>query len=141
MEIDKDSHRNPAAIVDKRDSSKKGKRLTKTPKLYFCDTGLACYLLGISTVEQLRTHPLRGNLFENMVIGDMVKRDLNRGEEPRLFFYRDKAQKEVDVVETLPDGRVNAFEIKSSKTFNQDFFKHLVYLRSVLGDKMAVGQR
>ncbi len=118
-------------------SSNIGKRLTKTPKLYFYDSGLACYLLGINSIEQLQSHPLRGNLFENMVVGDMMKSKFNKGEEPLLFFYRDKSQKEVDVIEPLRDGRLNAYEIKSSKTFNQNFFKNLLYLHSILGDRIA----
>lgn len=61
------------------------KRLAKTPKLYFYDTGLASFLLGINTVEQMNVHPLRGNLFENMVINDAVKSAANRGMERRLY--------------------------------------------------------
>ena len=114
-----------------------GKRLTKAPKLYFYDTGLASYLLGINTVEQMDVHPLRGNIFENMVVNDMLKHGVNRGQEHSLFFYRDKSQREVDILRLLPDNRLEAYEIKSGMTFNTDYFKHLHYLQSLLGERIA----
>ena len=68
-------------------------------------------------------HPLRGALFENMVINDMMKLDLNRGNNmQQLFFYRDKSQREVDVLRILPPNLVEAYEIKSAQTWNADFF-------------------
>ena len=76
-----------------------GKRLTKKTKIYFYNSGLVCYLLGIRTSEQLNTHPLRGEIFENMVVGDMIKNIYNKGDDNNLFFYRDKSQHEVDVVQ------------------------------------------
>ena len=114
-----------------------GKRLTKTPKLYFYDTGLAAFLLGITTVQQMDVHPLRGPLFENMVINDMLKLDLNRGNNmQQLFFYRDKSQREVDVLRILPPNLVEAYEIKSAQTWNVDFFANLNYLRPLLKERM-----
>lgn len=113
------------------------KRLVKTPKLYFYDTGLAAWLMGINTEEQLDVHPLRGALFENMVVGELMKRRLNRGEVPQLYFYRDKGQHEVDVLEEERDGTLKAYEIKAGKTFRPDYFTQLSYLRSVLGDKVV----
>lgn len=113
------------------------KRLAKTPKLYFYDTGLASFLLGINTVEQMNVHPLRGNLFENMVINDAVKSAANRGVERRLYYYRDKSQREVDLLDILPDSRVNAYEIKAGKTYNADYFKNLRYLHTLIGSRMA----
>lgn len=113
------------------------KRLAKTPKLYFYDTGLASFLLGINTVEQMNVHPLRGNLFENMVINDAVKSAANRGMERRLYYYRDKSQREVDLLDILPDSRVNAYEIKAGKTYNADYFKNLRYLHTLIGSRMA----
>lgn len=112
-----------------------GKRLTKTPKLYFYDTGLAAFLLGINSVEQMDVHPLRGSLFENMVINDMLKQGTNKGEDEQLFFYRDKSQREVDVLRVQPDG-VEAYEIKAAQTYNTDFFANLNYLRSLLKDRL-----
>ena len=76
-----------------------GKRLTKSPKLYFYDTGLATWLMGINTIEQLDIHPLRGALFENLVINEAMKQKLNHGENPQLYFYRDQRQHEVDLLE------------------------------------------
>ena len=114
-----------------------GKRLTKTPKLYFYDTGLAAFLLGISTEQQMDVHPLRGALFENMVINDMMKLDLNRGNNmQQLFFYRDKSQREVDVLRILPPNLVEAYEIKSAQTWNVDFFANLNYLRPLLKERL-----
>lgn len=114
-----------------------GKRLTKSPKLYFYDTGLASFLLGINTVEQLNVHPLRGNLFENMVVNDMLKQGVNRGRSESLYFYRDKSQHEVDILRLLPDNRIEAYEVKSAMTFNADYFKHLRYLQSLFGERIS----
>lgn len=113
-----------------------GKRLTKTPKLYFYDTGLAAFLLGINSVGQMDVHPLRGSLLENMVVNDIVKNGCNQGREESLFFYRDKSQREVDVLRVLPDGSLEAYEVKAGMTFNPDYFKNLRYLQSLLGDRL-----
>jgi len=114
-----------------------GKRLTKTPKLYFYDTGMAAFLLGITTEQQMDVHPLRGALFENMVINDMMKLDLNRGNNmQQLFFYRDKSQREVDVLRILPPNLVEAYEIKSAQTWNADFFANMNYLRPLLKERL-----
>lgn len=111
------------------------KRLTKTPKLYFYDTGLAAFLLGITTTEQLDVHPLRGSLFENMIVNDFMKHGTNAGREEMLSFYRDKSQREVDIMRTLID-KVEAYEIKSSQTFQTDFFNNLNYVRPLLSDRL-----
>lgn len=113
-----------------------GKRLSKTPKIYFYDTGLACWLMGIQTVEQLSIHPLRGNLFENMVINDMYKHYLNMGEEPNLFFYRDQRQHEVDVLRVDATGNIHAYELKAGRTYRSDYFNGLHYLQKALGDTL-----
>ena len=114
-----------------------GKRLTKTPKLYFYDTGLAAWLMGIRTEEQLAIHPLRGNLFENMVINDFYKRGYNSGERVELYFYRDQGQHEVDLLQVTADGSICAYEIKSGKTFRTDYFDGLHYLQKVLGNRLT----
>ncbi|MBP5523208.1 MAG: ATP-binding protein [Bacteroidaceae bacterium] len=114
-----------------------GKRLTKTPKLYFYDTGLAAFLLGINTEQQMDFHPLRGSLFENMIIADMMKHGFNHGKTDQLFFYRDKSQHEVDLLRLLPPNLIEAYEIKSSKTWNADFFSNLNYLRKLLQERMV----
>ncbi|MBR1550264.1 MAG: ATP-binding protein [Bacteroidales bacterium] len=96
------------------------KRLTKTPKLYFHDTGLACHLLGIESPQQLSSDRMRGHLFENMVIADVVKRSTNEGRTPELMFYRDSNGNEIDLL--LAKGQsVEAYEIKSSSTYNSSF--------------------
>lgn len=117
-----------------------GKRLTKSPKLYFYDVGLAAWLMGINTDEQLDVHPLRGALFENMVVCDFMKRSYNKGEQPQLYFYRDQRQHEVDLLEEFPDGSLRAYEIKAGMTFRQDYFTQLVYLKELLGDKLLSTQ-
>ena len=113
-----------------------GKRLTKTPKLYFYDTGLAAFLLGIQTEEQMDLHPLRGNLFENMVVNDFMKYGYNKGQEEMLYFYRDKSQREVDIMRVLPPDRVEAYEVKAAQTFQTRFFDNLNYLRPLLSDRL-----
>jgi predicted AAA+ superfamily ATPase len=93
-----------------------GKRLVKSPKLYFIDSGLAARLLGIRTPEELFIHPNRGNLFESFVVAELLKSRYNKGLDPDIYFWRDSAGNEVDVL--FPDGKsLKAMEIKSSKTF------------------------
>lgn len=96
-----------------------GKRFVKAPKVYFTETGLAAYLLGIRSAEQVATHPLMGNLFENMVVADILKRRLNRGEEPDMYFLRTSSGLEADVV-VENAGRLDLYEIKAGSTFHAD---------------------
>jgi len=100
------------------------KRLNKTPKLHFWDTGLACYLLGIRDAAQLATHPLRGALFETWVVSEVMKAIIHRGERPRVYFYRDRRGLEVDLVVERHDGLV-LVETKSGRTLASDFFDSL----------------
>jgi uncharacterized protein len=102
------------------------KRLVKTPKLYFYDTGVACSLLNIIQAEQIATHFLRGALFENLVINEFVKKSLNTGQEPQVSFWRDKTGNEVDLIEQIGDKQFG-YEIKSGATFSSDYFKGLRY--------------
>lgn len=97
------------------------KRLIKTPKIYFYDTGLLCHLLGIRTLEQLRTSEYRGAIFENFVIAETVKRHYNAGRTPEMYFYRDTTGKEVDLID-LTDG-AEIVEIKAGMTFKSEFSK------------------
>jgi predicted AAA+ superfamily ATPase len=113
-----------------------GKRLIKTPKVYFYDTALACYLLGIETESQLSVHPLRGALFENMVINEVVKERFNSGKDPNLFFFRDTSGKEVDLVHTRGN-ELYIYEIKSAKTYNREFFKGIDYMKSIFGERIT----
>ncbi len=109
------------------------KRLTKTPKLYFYDSGLLCYLLGIEHPSQLDTHPLRGAIFENIAVTEMIKNRYNIAKEPNVYFYRENSGREVDIVEVTPDG-LNIYEVKASATFQTDFTKNLKYLQNLLPD-------
>ena len=97
------------------------KRLIKAPKLYFYDTGLLCWLLGIQEPGQLATHPLRGNLFETLVVSELIKAYFNQGERAPLYFWRDSNGNEVDVIADA-GGRLRPIEIKSGQTLNRDFF-------------------
>lgn len=101
-----------------------GKRLTKTPKLYFMDTGLACRLLDIETPEQLSRDKMRGALFENFVVMEALKRRYNQGKESNLYFYRDSNQNEIDLLLRKNSG-LYGIEIKSSMTYHTDFEKTL----------------
>jgi predicted AAA+ superfamily ATPase len=108
------------------------KRLIKTPKLYFCDPGLAAWLLGVRKPEHLTAHPQRGALFENWVMTELLKAQTNRGLKPSLHFLRDKQGREVDVlVETGPK-EIQAIEVKSGETIASDFFDGLNYWRENL---------
>jgi predicted AAA+ superfamily ATPase len=100
------------------------KRLVKSPKLYFLDTGLAVRLLGIQTPEQLAAHPLRGALFETWVVSELLKARFNRGLSSNLYFWRDHTGNEVDVIVEQPDQLIPV-EIKSGQTLSSDFFKAL----------------
>jgi uncharacterized protein len=103
-----------------------GKRLIKSPKLYFADTGLACHLLNIDSVEQLKKDTLYGNLFENWVVIELMKAKFNQALDPHLYFYRDVGGKEVDLLYQR-GSRLMPIEIKSSKTFSSSFFEGLHY--------------
>lgn len=102
------------------------KRLIKMPKLYFYDTGLACALLGLEKAEQLNTHYLRGALFENLMILEVLKGRLNQGLPPHIYFWRDKTGHEVDLIGEW-GGVVHAMEIKIAGTVQADYFKNLQY--------------
>ncbi|WP_211229779.1 ATP-binding protein [Olivibacter sitiensis] len=116
-----------------------GKRLVKSPKIYFYDTGLACFLLGIENEQQLTTHPLRGAVFENMVVLEFFKNRYNQGKLPNLYFYRDKSQNEVDLIEEKGT-QLFAYEIKSAKIFTKGFVRNLDYFRKVAGDDVVSTQ-
>lgn len=101
------------------------KRVVKTPKIYFTEPGLAVYLLGIETPEQLARDPLRGQLFENMVVADAMKQRMNCGREPNLFFLRTEKGFEIDLI--VRRGReLTPIEIKSAMTCNRKFTENLV---------------
>ena len=100
------------------------KRLIKSPKIYFCDVGLASYLIGIEDPKQLVTHPLRGALFENLVVAEALKHRLNRGRQPNLSFFRDAAGLECDLFYETGHS-LGAIEIKAGSTVPSDAFHAL----------------
>ena len=114
------------------------KRLIKSPKLYFHDVGLAAYLIGVEEESHLRNHPLRGQLFENMVIADLLKKRFNRGQDNRLCFFRDSTGNEVDLL--YPDGPdFLPVEVKSGKTISTDAFKGLRTFAAIRSDRGPPG--
>lgn len=102
------------------------KRITKSPKIYFYDTGLACSLLAIDSPQMLALHPLRGNIFECFIMADLFKQCFNRGTRPPLYFWRDQnGRLEVDCI--IDTGlKLVPLEIKSGETVASDFFKNLL---------------
>ena len=102
------------------------KRLVKTPKVYFYDTGLLCHLLAITNPTELATHRLRGGIFESMILTEVIKSCFNRGTTPPLYFWRDKLGHEIDGVLEKASFLI-PIEIKSGKTVGSDFFKGLQY--------------
>jgi hypothetical protein len=109
------------------------KRLVKMPKLYFIDTGLASSLLELQSETQLSTHYLRGYLFENFIISEFNKTRYNMGLRNNCFFWRDNKGVEIDCI--IEDGNIlTPVEIKSGTTFNQDFFKNLIYWNKLSGN-------
>jgi predicted AAA+ superfamily ATPase len=112
-----------------------GKRLIKSHKIYFTDTGLACYLLGIENQEQLQRDPLKGSLFENLIMLELVKTRCNQGLDPNLYFYRDRQGKEVDVI--YQKGReLIPIEIKSSSTYNSSFLDSLLLFQKLAENRV-----
>ena len=103
------------------------------PKLYFYDTGLACSLLGIQSAEQLNSHYLRGELFENFALTEYLKHKANTQSNAEYFFWRDQAGREVDILAETGSS-LSAIEIKSGKTISDDYTKNLVYLQSLFTD-------
>ncbi len=108
------------------------KTIVKRPKLYFYDTGLVCSLLGLTDPAQLVAHFIRGSLFENLIVVELLKNRSNQGENINLFYWRDKTGHEVDIV--IDDaGKLLPIEIKSGKTINSDYFKNLIYWNKLSG--------
>ncbi|MBU3978198.1 ATP-binding protein, partial [Patescibacteria group bacterium] len=111
------------------------KRIIKSPKLYFYDTGLVCSLLAIRNEDQLKTHPLYGNIFETFCVSEVVKQNYNNNLNISFYYWRDKSGNEVDLLYEK-NNRINAIEIKSSGTFSQDFIKELNYLERITENKI-----
>ena len=107
-----------------------GKRLVKSPKVYFTDVGLVSYLLGIENPDQVIRDPLLGGLFENMVVMELVKVRLNRGLDPKLYFFRDNNKNEVDLIMDTAGGPIPV-EIKAAMTFNEKLVKGVGYFQKI----------
>lgn len=106
------------------------KRIIKTPKIYFYDTGLLCYLLKIFDPDNLQTHPVKGILFENMMIAEFVKQVYHRNDIPDIWFWRDVAGHEIDLI--IQEGiRLKLVEIKSTQTIVPDLFKELLHFETL----------
>lgn len=109
------------------------KQLTKMPKIYFYDTGLLCYLLGIETERQYQSSTLRGAIFENMAISEVMKNQYNHARIPSVNFYRERSGKEVDAMVRTPEG-LHLYEIKAGSTFKPEFIENMAYVSELLPD-------
>ena len=110
------------------------KRLVKASKLYFLDTGLLTRLLNIETPDQLKVHPLRGAVFENWVLVELLKSYLNRGQESQIFFWRDHIGHEVDLLRDCGT-RLDVWECKSGMTYNTEWSQGLDYWSRLAGSR------
>jgi len=106
------------------------KRIIKSPKLYFYDTGLACSLLNINQANQLESHFAKGALFENLIVAELLKARLNIGQNPAFYFYLDNNQREIDLI-SEQNGGLRAIEIKSGKTIAGSFTRNLLAFQKI----------
>jgi predicted AAA+ superfamily ATPase len=109
------------------------KRLVKMPKLFFYDSGLVCALLGIQNAQQLNFHPLYGSIFENFVIGELIKHRLNKANTNYFYFWRNNTGHEIDIL-TEEKNKLHPIEIKSGKTVTKEFYKGLKYWFKISGE-------
>jgi len=110
------------------------KRIIKSPKLYFTDTGLVCSLLSVENAEQVKTHYAKGALFENMIINEFLKKRFNQGLNQNMYFWNNKNLHEIDLI--LESGNtITSIEIKSSMTLRKEYFKNLTYWQKLSGEK------
>ncbi len=113
------------------------KRVVRTPKLYFYDTGLACALLGMREPKELQFNPLRGALFENLMINEMLKSRFNKGKRNNLYYWRDNTGNEIDVI--IDNGKsLVPVEIKSGATVTEDFFRGTTFWQKLTGSKTGM---
>ncbi len=106
------------------------KRIIKSPKLYFYDTGLACSLLNINQANQLESHFAKGALFENLIVAELLKARLNIGQNPAFYFYLDNNQREIDLI-SEQNGGLRAIEIKAGKTIAGSFTRNLLAFQKI----------
>ena len=115
-----------------------GKRVIKASKLYFLDVGLVSYCLNIKSDDQMSHDKLRGHLFENMIVTEILKYRYNRGEDADIYFFRDNHQNEVDIILQVHD-RLIPIEIKSTSTFHPSLLKNIHYFQKLVGDRAPIG--
>jgi predicted AAA+ superfamily ATPase len=115
-----------------------GKRIIKSPKLYFTDVGLASYLLGIENVIQISRDPLKGYLVENLVLLELIKSRLNQGLDPHLYYFRDSHGHEVDLI-FQSGSQLVPIEIKAGQTFHTDFLKNIHFFKQLAGTRCDRG--
>jgi len=112
-----------------------GKRIIKSPKLYWEDSGLACYLLGITSSSELERSPFLGPLFEGFVASEILKSQVNRGERKELYFFRDQQGLEVDFLIPRPNAELWPIEVKASKTVRPTIAGPLISLQRAMGSR------
>ncbi|TAE30778.1 MAG: DUF4143 domain-containing protein [Cytophagales bacterium] len=110
------------------------KRLIKSPKLYFHDTGLVCSLLGLRRADLVETFYMRGNLFENLVVSEVLKHFYHRGQSAPCYFWQDKTGREVDLLVETGTGLL-PIEVKAGMTLNRDYFDQLTYWNKLSGNQ------
>lgn len=110
------------------------KRLVKSPKLYFSDTGLACHLLGIENASPLSTHYAVGSLFENLVVAECIKQRLAVGKREGVWYWRDNKGFEMDLIITDAD-KLRSYEIKAGRTPNPSYFRNLKWWHKMTGER------
>lgn len=113
-----------------------GKRVVKAPKLFFTDVGLASYLLNLESAQAIERNSLYGNLFENLVVAELLKSRLNQGRESELYFYRDSHGREVDLLWRSAE-KLTPIEIKSSQTYHVEYLKNLTFFSSLTQSKKS----
>ncbi|MDO4511343.1 MAG: ATP-binding protein [Bacteroidales bacterium] len=112
------------------------KRLVKSPKIYFCDTGLACHLLGIDSADELESHSMRGALFENLIVTEALKHRFNQAKTNNLCFYRDSNHNEIDLLIEEKNG-LKGIEVKSSMTYHASFEKALKKMETLVSEPVT----
>jgi predicted AAA+ superfamily ATPase len=106
------------------------------PKIYFYDTGLLCFLLGIESAEHLSSSRLKGAIYENFAVGEVIKGRLNMGKEPATYFYREKKGLEVDILTMAADGK-DLYEVKAGKTYQSDYSDNMKSVAAKLDDVIS----
>ena len=118
-----------------------GKRLVKSPRVYLADSGLACHLLGIETVAELAKSPFLGALFEGFIAAEIVKAQVNRGQRPEIYFFRDEQGLEVDFLVPGAGGSISLVECKASRTVTPAMAAPMQRLAEALRKKRRSGTR